>query len=119
MNPRRELFCYYYIEDGNATKSAIRAGYSKRSARQQGQVLLQKHDIIEKINEIKKSIIDKHRITIDDVIQQLAYIAFSDLNDVLYIKDGFPHFRPGGNVDLIDQIKMISSKKIFKSGYSL
>lgn len=118
MNPRKELFCYYYVEDGNATKAAIRAGYSKRSARQHGQVLLQKHDIIEKINEIKSTIIARHKITIDDVIQQLAHIGFSNLNDILYVEDGFIKLKEGGDIDALEQIKLVNFKKVFKSGFS-
>lgn len=118
MNPRKELFCYYYVEDGNATKAANRAGYSKKSARQHGQVLLTKHDIIEKINEIKRSIITRHKITIDDVIQQLAYIGFSNLNDILYVEDGFLRLKEDCDIDSLEQVKLLNTKKVFKSGFS-
>lgn len=42
---KQQAFADYYIELGNATQAAIKAGYSKRSARQIGEQNLSKHDI--------------------------------------------------------------------------
>lgn len=52
MNPRRERFCYEYVASGNATKAAIEAGYSSRTARSIGQRLLTNVDIKNRIQEI-------------------------------------------------------------------
>ena len=40
MNPRQAKFVAEYLKDPNATQAAIRAGYSKRTARSQGGRLL-------------------------------------------------------------------------------
>ncbi len=40
MNDRRRLFCEEYVKDFNATRAAIRAGFSKKTARKQGSRLL-------------------------------------------------------------------------------
>lgn len=32
LTPKQKKFCDYYIQTGNATESAIKAGYSKRTA---------------------------------------------------------------------------------------
>ncbi|QBK26732.1 terminase small subunit [Ureibacillus thermophilus] len=45
LTPKQQAFADYYIELGNATQAAIKAGYSKRSARQIGEQNLSKHDI--------------------------------------------------------------------------
>ena len=37
LTPKQKAFAEYYIETGNATESAIRAGYSKKTARVIGQ----------------------------------------------------------------------------------
>ena len=44
-SPRRETFVRHYLETGNATKSAISAGYSAKSAAAAGSRLLKKDEI--------------------------------------------------------------------------
>ena len=56
MTHRQELFIQEYIKTGNATNSAIKAGYSKRTARSIGQRLLKNVDIKKKINELSQKI---------------------------------------------------------------
>ena len=45
MNERQRRFADEYIISGNATDAAIKAGYSEKTARSQGQRLLTKVDI--------------------------------------------------------------------------
>lgn len=45
MTSRQIRFCFAYASNGNATQSAIEAGYSERTARSQGQRLLTNVDI--------------------------------------------------------------------------
>lgn len=45
MNPKQSRFVAEYLKDSNATQAAIRAGYSKKTARQQASDLLTKPDI--------------------------------------------------------------------------
>lgn len=52
MNPQKERFCLEYAQTGNATKSAIQAGYSIATARSQGQRLLTKADIQKRLKEL-------------------------------------------------------------------
>ncbi|WP_161935081.1 terminase small subunit, partial [Lactococcus lactis] len=40
LTEKQKRFCDEYIKLGNATQAAINAGYSKRTARSQGQRLL-------------------------------------------------------------------------------
>ena len=42
LTPKQERFCQEYMKDLNGTQAAIRAGYSKETARQQAQRLLTK-----------------------------------------------------------------------------
>lgn len=52
----QELFIQEYIKTGNATNSAIKAGYSKKTARVIGQENLTKPYIKKKINELSQKI---------------------------------------------------------------
>lgn len=45
MTPKQKRFCDEYLIDLNATQAAIRAGYSKRSAKQIGEENLSKPDL--------------------------------------------------------------------------
>ena len=48
---RWRLFCAYYVETGNGTQSAIRAGYSPKRARQQACEMLKKRHVQEYIRD--------------------------------------------------------------------
>lgn len=54
MNTKREKFCIEYAASGNATQSAIAAGYSTKTARSQGQRLLTFVDVQERIKELSR-----------------------------------------------------------------
>lgn len=45
MNVRQQKFCDYYLQSGNATEAAKKAGYSERTARAIGAENLTKPDI--------------------------------------------------------------------------
>ncbi len=49
LTPKQEMFAKEYLIDLSATQAAVRAGYSKRTARSQGQRLLTNVDIAKAI----------------------------------------------------------------------
>ncbi|MBX0319764.1 terminase small subunit [Shouchella clausii] len=51
LNQKQELFVQEYLQCFNATKAAIAAGYSEKTARSQGQRLLTNVDVKKKIND--------------------------------------------------------------------
>lgn len=51
MTPRQKKFCEYYIQSGNATDAARKAGYSEKTARAIGNENLTKPDIQAYIQE--------------------------------------------------------------------
>lgn len=53
MNARQKAFCEAYAETGNAAEAARRAGYSEKSARQQGRRLLTNADILQYVRELQ------------------------------------------------------------------
>ena len=54
LTDRQKKFAWEYWNLGNATKSAINAGYSEKSAYSQGSALLKKPEIRKLINEYKE-----------------------------------------------------------------
>ncbi len=87
LNRRQLMFVTEYLVDLDATKAAIRAGYSKRSARQIGAGNMSKAYIRAVIDaEIEER---KKRITVtgDMVIAELALIAFAGMKDFVEIDE--------------------------------
>ena len=67
LTPKQQAFADYYIECGNATEAARRAGYSEDSARQIGMENLTKPSISEYISarmeeEAKKRVADANEV---------------------------------------------------------
>ena len=52
MTHRQELFMQEYLTSLNATQSAIRAGYSPKTAYSQGQRLLKNVEVLQAINKV-------------------------------------------------------------------
>lgn len=78
MTPKQERFCQEYLVDLNASQAAIRAGYSKRTAGSQGDRLLKKVETATRIQELKKTRVERTEVTADQVINALARIANID-----------------------------------------
>jgi len=74
----QQKFVDEYLVDLNATQAAIRAGYSIKTARSQGQRLLTKVAIQKVIQRRIKAIQKKTEITQEKVIAEYAKIAFLD-----------------------------------------
>jgi phage terminase small subunit len=89
MTLRQETFVKYYTGKhfGNATQSAIAAGYRESSARETASELLTKPDIR---SAVRRALARKHRDA-DRVVDELTAIAFDDFNKFVTIReDGRP-----------------------------
>ncbi len=71
LNKQRKLFCQEYIIDLNATAAAIRAGYSKKTARQIGSKLLTLVDIQEEIQQRMDERSTRTEIDSDDILKSI------------------------------------------------
>lgn len=74
FTPRMEQFCREYIIDLNATQAAIRAGYSKSTARAIGCENLTKPDIQERLAQLSEERNQRNKIDADYVLQQAKKI---------------------------------------------
>ena len=75
---RLELFVAEYLIDLNATRAAIAAGYSPKTAGQQGSRLLKNVKVLTEIARKTKERIARLEVTADNVLHELAKLAFSD-----------------------------------------
>ncbi|MGJ3499893.1 Terminase small subunit (plasmid) [Piscirickettsia salmonis] len=82
LSPKKEKFVNEYLKDFNATQAAIRAGYSEKTARSQGQRLLTNADVKQGIAEKNKKINEKYSINHDSIRQEMAKLAFISLSQL-------------------------------------
>ena len=76
LTEKQKRFCDEYLIDLNATQAAIRAGYSKRTANEQGAQNLAKLSVQEYIREKQKSLANKLQITQEMVLEGYRRLAF-------------------------------------------
>lgn len=86
LTPKQQRFVAEYLIDLNASQAAIRAGYSPKTARQQGERLLSHADIDAAVSEAQAARAARTGVTQDRVVQELARLGFSDLRGVF--RDG-------------------------------
>lgn len=75
LTPKQKNFADEYIITGNATQSAIKAGYSEKYANTNASKLLQNTTIKTYIDERLKQIEDEKTMDMKEVIQRLTAIA--------------------------------------------
>jgi len=119
LTAKQQRFVEEYLIDLNATQAAIRAGFSRKTAEQQGYQLLQKTSVAQAIEVAVAERSQRTQITADQVISELAKIGFSDIRkavkwfsqaDVAFvdaegmegeIEDGSLRFAVANQVELI------------------
>lgn len=74
MTPKQKRFCDEYLIDLNATQAAMRAGYSKKTARKIGQENLTKPDIKKYIDERMAEKRDELIADQDEVLRYLTAV---------------------------------------------
>jgi phage terminase small subunit len=79
LSPKQERFVAEYLLDLNATQAAIRAGYSRDTARSIGSENLTKPDIAAAVEKAMAERSIRTEITADKVLRELARIGFSDI----------------------------------------
>lgn len=89
LTEKQKRFADYYIETGNATESAKRAGYSPKTARVIGQENLLKPAIKSYIDARLKEMDEKRIMKAEEVMQLLTAIARNEVTeDVVVFNEG-------------------------------
>jgi phage terminase small subunit len=87
VSPKQRAFVLEYLVDLNATQAAIRAGYSAKTADQQGSRLLANVKIAEAISAAQLARAERTKIDADWVLTRLAAEVSADVAD-LYDETG-------------------------------
>ena len=88
MTPKQHKFCDEYIKTGNATQSAINAGYSKKTAKQIGQQNLTKLDLKTYINWRMETIADNTIATAEETLGILTKIVRGEHTEQVTTAEG-------------------------------
>lgn len=81
LTPKQKAFADYYIECGNATEAAKRAGYKKKAAYATGSENLRKPQIIEYIEERQKQIEDSRIASAAEVMRYFTSVMRGEVKD--------------------------------------
>ena len=88
MTSRQIRFCFAYASSGNATQSAIEAGYSERTARSQGQRLLTNVDIKNFLQQLSKERESKKIADAEEMQEVLTSIIRQELEEEVIVVEG-------------------------------
>ena len=83
LTPKQQRFADEYLIDLNATQAAIRAGYSPKSAEQQGSALLRNPKVRAYLDQRMAEHSRRTGVTQERIIRELARIAFVNPPDVV------------------------------------
>lgn len=109
LNERQERFCQEYVIDLNGTQSAIRAGYSQKTAYSIAYNLLKKVEIQQRIKEIQSDLQKATGLTAIRILNEHKKLAFSSiahLHDTWIERKDFDKLTKAEK----DSIKSISTK---------
>jgi phage terminase small subunit len=118
LNPRQKAFCREYVKDYNGMQSAIRAGYSAKTAKSIASTLLTKINLQNYIADLEKQFQNKVFISKEKILKELALIGFSSIDEHMAVgEDGFVRAKsfeemPAGAVRAVKKIK---EKRVIKS----
>lgn len=90
LTVKQKKFCQYYAQSGNATESAIKAGYSTKTARSQGQENLTKPDIQNYLKKLSEPKQEKRIMGIKERQEWLTKIIYGEIKekDAIITEDG-------------------------------
>lgn len=88
LNPKQSAFVRAYLLDPNATRAAIAAGYSPKTAAQQGSVLLRHLKVSRAIQTAMDARAKRQEVSADDVLHELKLLAFADIGRVFHQETG-------------------------------
>ena len=84
LTDKQKRFVEEYLVDLNATQAAIRAGYSKNTAEQQGCRLLSNVKVQDAIHSKKLEKRSESPVSVDDVLIELKKVGMADASDAQY-----------------------------------
>lgn len=99
LTAKQTEFCKQYLVDLNATQAAIRAKYKASSAENIGRQLLRKKGVAAEIARMMAKRAQKTEVKAEQVVRELARVAFADIRKALTWGPEGVHIVPSELVD--------------------
>jgi phage terminase small subunit len=118
LNERQKAFADYYIQTGNATEAAIKAGYSEKTARSIGAENLTKPDISAYIRERLDEQSEKRVADANEVIEFYTAVMRGEIKDQFGLDASLSDRLKAGDALMkrYNAIKETESKNTFNEG---
>ena len=119
MTSRQQAFAAEYLVDLNATKAAIRAGYSAHTAAEQAHVLMKMPDVAAAIESGIEQRLARVNIKQDDVLHTMSLLSHSSINHYVIDDDGqvsLVEGAPEGAMAAVQSIKRRKTTRTDKDG---
>lgn len=107
LNPNQLRFCQLYLETGNATQSYLDAGYKAKNADVAGTLaarLLGNDRVRAYISAERDRLRQSGKVKLDDLLAKNAEIAFSNMDDVVFVEDGRLQIKDGVSLNQFDGV---------------
>lgn len=88
MTDKQKRFCEEYLIDCNATQAAIRAGYSQKTANEQGARLLANVSVKNYIDEKMKELSSKKIASAEEVLEYLTSVVRGESSGTEIVVEG-------------------------------
>lgn len=88
MTPKQKRFCLEYANSGNATESAIKAGYSQKTAYSIGQENLKKPELQKFLQELADQMASAKIATAKEMQEVLTSIIRQELDEEVIVVEG-------------------------------
>jgi len=108
LTPKQAKFIEEFLVDLNATQAAIRAGYSKETAKQIASENLTKPDVQDALQKHFKRRQEKFEITEERIVKELAAIAFGHIGLVAEWGEEYMNAIPKEHMD-VEAMKYLDS----------
>lgn len=113
MNGKQQLFAEHYIKLQDATKAAIAAGYSARTAGSQGHRLLKNVEVSAYVRERVDAALRRVKMEADEVLERLSEHARGNIGDFIHVdkETGEPSLDLRGEQKPIHLLRKIKTKR--------
>lgn len=81
LTPKQKAFCEYYLESSNGAQSAIKAGYSEKTAVETASRLLTYHKIQEEISRLREGMRSENIASAQEVMEYFSKVMRGEIKD--------------------------------------
>jgi phage terminase small subunit len=111
MTPKQKKFCLEYASSGNATESAIKAGYSKKTAYSIGQENLKKPELQKFLQQLADEMASQKIANAKEMQEVLTSIIRQELEEEVIVVEGCGD----GISEAVTKIKKPSTRDAIKA----